>query len=417
MKIKFNKKQKKGMLISFIVIGVTGAFILSKFSGGSGQTVSPEETSVASQNVSTNITQTGPDVESLIDNTSPIARSAREAEDREAQETRETGESYIGNIFLNERTADSIIDVPRYAEPKAEPEPDLEPEAVITPNVPGVSNQQTNNGEKRFAEITLEDIKNVSTNSQVSISSIMSSSNNNQRLAGGMTVFAEYDKNESDGSNNGFEDEIANNSAPELYEASSPTYMNNMQAKTSETLKVTLGSKYYSTIGFSINSDDGGPALAQIHEGPLAGAKLQGNYVLNELAKAVNIMFNKMSLNGETYDINAIAYDLETDRPVLVDSVNNRRFERYGGLFLSAFIAGYADTLRDSTTNTTDNGNTITETSGIDDQQDRIAYALSEPARIISQELRANINRPITVYVSNGKGAGVYFLDDVEIQK
>ena len=269
---------------------------------------------------------------------------------------------------------------------------------------------------KKIAEITMEDIRNASPTGSVSLDSAMTvnSSSRGNRLAGGLSTFVEYDRDSSN-SNNQNNIKIQENTGTKLYEASSPTYRNNSIANTQEKLRVTLGSKFYATIGFAINSDDGGPALATLHEGPLKGAKLQGSYALNELSKAVNITFDRMSFKGESYGINAIAYDLESERPVLADSVNNRRLERYGGLFLSAFVAGYADTLRDTTTNTTDSGNTITESSSIDNERDRITYALSEPASILAEELRANVNRPITVYVTNGRGTGIYFLDDVEI--
>lgn len=413
MKIKFSKTQKKGMLISLVVIGVTGAFVFSKFNNSTGETNSPEQTSVGNQQQASNVTNTGPDVESLIDESSPIARSAREAEEAEAEETRNSGESYIGNVFLTERSNNPVIDIPTY---QPEPEPEPEPEPI---QVPGVMQETPeNNGERRMAEITLEDIRNAGPTGSVGLGNAIPESSGQRRLAGNLTTFIEYDRengNTQRNSNSGFSSTSQENSAPSMYEASSPTYRSNSRAATEENLRITLGSKFYATIGFAINSDDGGPALATLHEGPLKGAKLQGSYQLNELSKAVNITFDRMSFKGESYNISAIAYDLESERPVLADSVNNRRLERYGGLFLSAFVAGYADTLRDTTTNVTDGGNVISESNSIDADRDRITYALSEPARIMAEELRSNVNRPITVYVSNGRGTGIYFLDDVEI--
>lgn len=412
MKIKFSKTQKKGMLISLVVIGVTGAFVFSKFNNSTGETNSPEQTSVGNQQQASNVTNTGPDVESLIDESSPIARSAREAEETEAEETRNSGESYIGNVFLTERSNNPVIDIPTY-----QPEPELEPEPEPI-QVPGVIQETSeDDGQRRMAEITLEDIRNSAPTGSVGLGNAMPNRSSQGRLAGNITTFIEYDRESENNqrNNNTFAGVSQENSAPSMYEASSPTYRSNSRAATEENLRITLGSKFYATIGFAINSDDGGPALATLHEGPLKGAKLQGSYQLNELSKAVNITFDRMSFKGESYNISAIAYDLESERPVLADSVNNRRLERYGGLFLSAFVAGYADTLRDTTTNVTDGGNVISESNSIDADRDRITYALSEPARIMAEELRSNVNRPITVYVSNGRGTGIYFLDDVEI--
>lgn len=415
MKIKFSQRQKKGMLISLVVIGVTGAFVFSKFNNSTGETSSPEQTSVGNQRQASEVTNTGPDVESLIDETSPIARSAREAEETEAEETRESGESYIGNVFLTEGTNNPVIDIPSY-QPEPEPKPEPEPEPIKVPGV--VQETPEDTGGKRMAEITMEDIRSSAPSGSVGLGNAVPNNSQSNRLAGNITTFVEYDnqnENNQTNNNNGFASTSQETSAPSMYEASSPTYRSNSRVATEENLKITLGSKFYATIGFAINSDDRGPALATLHEGPLKGAKLQGSYVLNELSKAVNITFDRMSFKGESYDINAIAYDLESERPVLADSVNNRRLERYGGLFLSAFVAGYADTLRDTTTNVTDGGNVISESNSIDADRDRITYALSEPASILAEELRENVNRPITVYVSNGRGTGIYFLDDVEI--
>ena len=400
------------MLVSLVVIGVTGAFVFSKFNNSTGETSSPEQTSVGNQQQASVVVNTGPDVESLIDETSPIARSAREAEEVEAEETRESGESYIGNVFLKERNNNPIIDIPSY---QPEPEPEPEPEPIKVPGVVQEIPEET--GGKRMAEITMEDIRNSAPSGSVGLVNAIPNNSQSNRLAGNITTFVEYNRqNENNQVNNsGFASTSQETSAPNMYEASSPTYRSNSRVATEENLKITLGSKFYATIGFAINSDDGGPALATLHEGPLKGAKLQGSYVLNELSKAVNITFDRMSFKGESYNINAIAYDLESERPVLADSVNNRRLERYGGLFLSAFVAGYADTLRNTTTNVTDGGNVISEDEAIDEEKDRITYALSEPAGILAEELRENVNRPITVYVSNGRGTGIYFLDDVEI--
>ena len=186
---------------------------------------------------------------------------------------------------------------------------------------------------------------------------------------------------------------------------------------TSNKYKVTLGSKFYATTAFAINSDDGGPALAIIQEGPLKNAKLQGSYQINELAKAVNITYDKMSHKGETYDINAISYNLETDRTVLADDVNNHYMQRYGGLFLSAFVAEYADSLTNQTSVVSDSGAVTTVEDPLESESDRIKSALGGPADLLVEELKENVDRPITVYVNNEKGIGVYFLEDLIVEE
>lgn len=411
MKIKFSKKQKKGMLITVVVVGITGAFVYSKFSGTSGGSdiTAPESTSTNNRSSANELSNTGPDVESLIDASSPIAESAQEAEEREAEETKASGESYIGDVFITQGEADRLIEIPSFI---PEPEPEPEPEPI---KIPRQQPKQENTG-KRAAEITLEDISRTTPRAiGFNVGSMVGNRGTELVVnSGSLTTFVEYDDSEDNEGSRKNDVVIQESNLNNMFEASSPSYMKNNNVK-NERLKVTLGSKFYSTIGFAINSDDNGPALATIHEGPLKGAKLQGSYVLNQLSKAVNISFNRMSFKGETYNINAIGYDLENERPVLADDVNNRRLERYGGLFLAAFVQGYAETLQDTTTTTNDNGDIVRDTSAIEEDRDRLTYALSKPAEEIANQLRANINRPITVYVNNGRGVGIYFLDDIVI--
>lgn len=424
MKIKFSKRQKKGMLVSFLVVGVTGAFIYSKFNNTNVAASSPEQTSVSNKGQASQVANNNPDVESLIDNSSPLAKSAREAEKVEEERRKSQGESYIGDVFLTEKSDNSIINIPNFDKKEEEKKVDLKPIKVPKKKEKKEIIERPQPSPSNDANINIETILNSGPAQNIALEQVIPIQENSGRLAGSLTTFAVANNDESEneqiiGNKNSISNRETNdfgNNALNMYEKSSPSYQMRNNSSVEKTLKVTLGSKFYATIGFAINSDDGGPALATIHDGPLKGAKLQGDYTLNELAEAVNISFNEMSFEGETYSINAIAFDLNNDRPVLADSVNHRRLQKYGGMFLSSFIAGYADTLRDTTTNVTEGGNVITEGSSIDDTSDRIAYALSEPAKVFANEFRKNIDRPITVYISKGSGAGIYFLDDIEVE-
>ena len=67
IKPQFSKKQKGYMLASFVALGVTGTFIYSKFNNSTVEARSPEQTSIGNTGQASRVTNTGPDVESLID--------------------------------------------------------------------------------------------------------------------------------------------------------------------------------------------------------------------------------------------------------------------------------------------------------------------------------------------------------------
>jgi len=179
--------------------------------------------------------------------------------------------------------------------------------------------------------------------------------------------------------------------------------------------KVALGARYYGMPEIMLVSDDKGPAIVKIYEGPLKGAVLGGTYTLNELAEGINITLDRMSYNGRRYAVDARLLNLETGRPVVADDVDHHYFERYGAVGLAALAAGFADTLKTTTQVVGSDGGVTVVEDPINKGKDQFIYALGQVGSVWAKELTKNMNRPITVTTYAGKGAQVLFMDEVEI--
>ena len=343
---------------------------------------------------------------SIVDKSSPIAQSKVLADEKEKERAEKNNATYIGDVVKSEES-DGVTDLIDYDEP------------VIKPPSESIKSDKITDDKKIHRKKLLissaDNLKNIKTDSNVRLDGLLAKTEIDLPSSGSLIEFVSEDKNTSNSNTNNKDNLIIHKKELVMAEAYNP--YNNRNKVSSSEFKVTLGSQFYATMAFAIVSDDAGPALAKVEEGPLKGAKLQGSYTLNTLSKAVNIKYDKMSFKGQTYSISAIAYNLETQRPVMVDSVDNHYMERFGGLFMSSFIKGYADTLNNSTTTVGDSGNTTTINNPIEKESDRVKKALGEPATEIANVLKQNVNRPITVYVNRDRSSGVYFLDDIVIKE
>ncbi len=85
--------------------------------------------------------------------------------------------------------------------------------------------------------------------------------------------------------------------------------------------------------------------LATIIAGPFKGAKLLGKLNLAQGMDKVSLNFNLMNeddwIKGKT--VNAFAIDPDTARTVMASNVNYHYLKRYGSMFASSFLTGYAN--------------------------------------------------------------------------
>ena len=157
----------------------------------------------------------------------------------------------------------------------------------------------------------------------------------------------------------------------------------------------------------SVNSDTPGPVLAQIVSGPLAGARLLGNFQATE--KEVVVRFSTLSMPGEPKSFSVSAYAVNSNLGTgLATDVDNHYFRRYGLLLAAGFIKGYGQAIARSGTTTT-----VTDGGGVIITQDELTngqinrVALSEAGTTVAGDVQQAARVRPTVKVEGKDGSGV----------
>ena len=157
----------------------------------------------------------------------------------------------------------------------------------------------------------------------------------------------------------------------------------------------------------SINSDTPGPVVAQIVSGPLAGARLLGNFQATE--KEVVVRFSTLSMPGEPKSFSVSAYAVNSNLGTgLATDVDNHYFRRYGLLLAAGFIKGYGQAIARSGTTTT-----VTDGGGVIITQDELSngqinrMALGEAGTTVAGDVQQAARVRPTVKVEGKDGGGV----------
>lgn len=161
-----------------------------------------------------------------------------------------------------------------------------------------------------------------------------------------------------------------------------------------------------------VNSDDGGPVLVQVVSGPYKGARLLGSMRLG--VDKVVLTFDKMSFKGKTVAVSAVAMEPSVGRTGLADEVDRRWFQKYGMLFLSAFVAGYGEAASQvaEVQNTTDTGTVVAKEKL--SSRDRAIVALGKSGTAVGQQMQQLSAQVKTmVKVNQGSPIAILFLNDL----
>ncbi len=181
-----------------------------------------------------------------------------------------------------------------------------------------------------------------------------------------------------------------------------------------ETVLLPAGTINYGQVLIEANSDIPGPVLVQLVSGPLAGARLIGDFtVANDMALVLS--FNSIVINGLNQPVSAIAIDPGTTLPGVATEVNNRYFQRVLLPAAARFLEGIGSAIaEDSQTTVTVSGDTvIQEQSALDFEQELGRGAeegLGEIADFMEDE--ADDIQPL-VRVARGTPVGVFFVEPV----
>lgn len=187
---------------------------------------------------------------------------------------------------------------------------------------------------------------------------------------------------------------------------------------------VKAGSILFASLDTAINSDEPGPVMATIIQGKFKGAKVIGTLqaaaqaagASNNRPEKVTLNFASLSMDAfpKSISIQAVAIDPDTARTALASDVDHHYLLRYGTLFASSFMSGYAKviTAQGTTQTSTTAGSTTTQTPTLSPRQ-QIFGALGEVGKNFSNAASSYFSTPNTITVDAGTGIGLLVLQDI----
>lgn len=181
---------------------------------------------------------------------------------------------------------------------------------------------------------------------------------------------------------------------------------------------VKTGTIYSAIVLTSVNSDEPGPVLAQIVSGPYSGARVIGSFSRGNNAEKLSLQFNTISLPNapSSYSISAFAIDPDTARTAIASNVDNHYFYRYGSLFASSFLSGYAQAISQSgatqTTSVGPDGLNSTTTYPTLNTKEKALIALGEFGSAVGGAVGEGFSRPPTITLNSGVSFGLLFMSD-----
>jgi intracellular multiplication protein IcmE len=186
-----------------------------------------------------------------------------------------------------------------------------------------------------------------------------------------------------------------------------------------EEILYPAGQIAYAQLITEANSDAPGPVLAQIAGGPLNGARLLGDFqVQNADTDNNNLLtlnFDTIVIDGISYTASAVALDPATTLPAMATDVDHHYFKRVVLPMAASFVEGLATAVSDSgtTTVTVDGGAAVSdETAKTEDQE--VASGVAEAGREMSEILGEMADdTKVTVRIESGTPIGVLFLEPV----
>ncbi len=178
---------------------------------------------------------------------------------------------------------------------------------------------------------------------------------------------------------------------------------------------IKAGTIYFAVLDTAVDSDyPDTPVMATIVQGPFKGAKLLGKLALAQGQDRVSLSFNLMDMDAwqKSKSISAFAMDPDTARTVMASDVDHHYMLRYGSLFASSFLQGYAQGVQNAGTSTTGVFGTSTQNPKLS-FGNNVAVALGQVGTTFSNVAQTYVNRPATVKVNAGVGLGILFMSEL----
>ncbi len=190
------------------------------------------------------------------------------------------------------------------------------------------------------------------------------------------------------------------------------------QSGDKEGVVLKAGSVLFAILDTAVNSDEPGPVMATIVSGTLKGAKLMGSMQASQDSETIALSFTAINLPSEanSMGVSAVAIDPDTARTALASDVDHHYLYRWGSLFASSFVQGYAQAVANSGTSSTTSsgaaGVTTTTVSPAQTGRQQLFSGIAEVGQKWSEVVGQNFNRAITITIDQGTGIGVLFTSD-----
>ena len=184
---------------------------------------------------------------------------------------------------------------------------------------------------------------------------------------------------------------------------------------------IKAGSIVFGVMDTALNSDQPGPVLATIVQGPLNGAKLIGSFTRTD--DRMLISFNRISIPGikNSVPTSIVAIDSNTARTAVASSVDKHYLLRYGTLFASSFLEGLSQAISSSGTQLSVGAADAGAGNGWKVVKDNLSptgkalVALGTVGSRFSNALQPVFSTPPTVRVNSGDGIGLLFMSDFSV--
>ncbi len=176
---------------------------------------------------------------------------------------------------------------------------------------------------------------------------------------------------------------------------------------------VKAGSVMYASLDTGIDSDEKSPILATIVSGELKGSRLVGEFSL--VGESVVVKFSKINLPqlDRSLAVKAVAIDADTARTALAHDVDKHYLLRYGSLFASSFVSGFASAVTGSGSQASSGAGGLVVTHPELTLAEKLATSIGAVGTAYASIMGANFQTAPTVTVESGTGIGVLLEDDL----
>lgn len=175
------------------------------------------------------------------------------------------------------------------------------------------------------------------------------------------------------------------------------------------------GSMVMATTDIALNSDVGGPAALTIHNGKLRGSRLIGSFERKD--KWLRLEFSKLVTPDETLNVSAIGLDLDTTLNAVSGKVNRHTMYRYGWWSFGTILSAIGKASANNADRTVTANDSLLVESTAKDSEREMRMALGYLGEGLGSIMQDRVNREITVSLKVGEEVGVFFMDDVCLER